>query len=455
MYKSRRSFIKFTGQSSVLLTLYACGGISAKPILESSSTNSTVANSDFWNGALIRDPNALFDLPYGFTYKVLKTSNELMSDGIPYGRRPDGMASFQLSNGDIALVINHEIDGKDYHLNPSTAYQTSRGIPRSGGTSTLILEPNGLNLRKSQRSLSGTVDNCAGGKTPWNTWISCEETDELNHGYAFEVDPESSSLMGYKRLTNMGRFRREAIAVDLNDSQGCVYQTEDDYKGLFYRFTPQSPGILDGPGQLHALVIPSVANTSNRSGEISVGDSFNVNWVPIDDPEAKYLKTRDQGKMLGASIFSGGEGIIFTNNKDNESVIFFTCKSAGLKGYGQMWAFEPKHSKITLFYESRSKNDFWKGDNINTTPWGDLIICEDNDSNACKLLGCTPNGHMYTLGRVSGNKSSEIAGICFSPDGTKMYLNIQDEGKTIVIDGDWNLIKKYRDSLDTSSVHYY
>ena len=105
MDKNRRSFIKFTGQSSALLTLYACGGISAKPILVPPSTSSKVANSDFWNGGLIRDPNALFDLPYGFTYKVLKTSNELMSDGIPYGRRPDGMASFQLSNGDIACLL--------------------------------------------------------------------------------------------------------------------------------------------------------------------------------------------------------------------------------------------------------------------------------------------------------------------------------------------------------------
>ena len=123
MDKSRRNFVKFTGQSSALLTLYAFGGVAAKPIFKSPSTTSMAANSDFWNGALIRDPNALFDLPYGFTYRVLKTSNELMSDGIPFGRRPDGMASFQLSNGDIALVINHEIDEKSFGVNLSVYMQ--------------------------------------------------------------------------------------------------------------------------------------------------------------------------------------------------------------------------------------------------------------------------------------------------------------------------------------------
>ena len=188
---------------------------------------------------------------------------------------------------------------------------------------------------------------------------------------------------------------------------------------------------------------------------ISVGDNFPVEWVRIKDPLAKSTKTKIQGKKIGASIFNGGEGIIFTNDKNMTSNIFFTCKKGGKAGLGQIWKYSPVNSEISLFYESDNASNLWEGDNINITPWGDLIICEDNGSNACKLIGCTPNGTLYPLGRVAGNSSSEIAGICFSPDGKNMYLNIQDRGKTIAVTGDWNKIREYRDELDSNLVHYH
>jgi secreted PhoX family phosphatase len=169
---------------------------------------------------------------------------------------------------------------------------------------------------------------------------------------------------------------------------------------------------------------------------------------------AKSAKTKIQGKKVGASIFNGGEGIIFTNDKNLTTNIFFTCKKGGKAGLGQIWKYSPLKSEISLFYESDNANNLWEGDNINITPWGDLIICEDNGSNACKLIGCTPNGTLYPLGRVAGNSSSEIAGICFSPDGKNMYLNIQDRGKTIAVTGDWNKIREYRDRLDSDTVHH-
>lgn len=449
MDKSKRQFIKKAGQSSAMLILFAYGG--GRLV----ASEKSIANLEQkWDGMLVKDPRALFDLPNGFSYKVVISSGDLMSDGLNYGKRPDGMAAFELNDGSTALVVNHETKSKDKSLNINTAYDGVNGRAYSGGTSTLVLESDGRTLKRSNRSLSGTIDNCAGGTTPWNTWISCEETYRENHGYAFEVDPESKSLDGYKRLTHMGRFQREAITVDLNDPEGCVYQTEDDYSGLFYKFIPSTKGQLSGPGKLFALKIPGIKNTSNKNGSISVGDSFPVEWVRIQDPSAKSVKTKTQGQNEGASIFNGGEGIIFTNDKDSTSNIFFTCKRGGQAGLGQIWKYSPSKSKISLFYESDNTNNLWEGDNINITPWGDLIICEDNDSNACKLIGCTPNGTLYPLGRVAGNSSSEIAGICFSPDGKNMYLNIQDEGKTIAISGDWNKIREYRDKLDSDLIHY-
>tara|TARA_B100001741_G_scaffold164190_1_gene135687 strand:- start:414 stop:1760 length:1347 start_codon:yes stop_codon:yes gene_type:complete len=444
---NRREFLKLTAKSSALFILYTYTGPLKSSVLKSTT-------NDFWDGSLLSDPLGLFDLPMNFSYKVLISSGDIMADGLPYGRRPDGMAAFKLDDGNNALIINHETDNLDKRLDPISAYDKRFGIPYDGGTTTLILDSSGKKVIDSRRSLTGTKKNCAGGKTPWNTWISCEETYDRDHGYAFEINPKTKSLDGFKRLSEMGRFKREAITVDINDKKGTIYQTEDDPMGLFYKFTPSIKDKLDGEGVLEALRIKNLESTENKDGSIKSGDSFPVDWVLIDDPSASKKRTKTQGKSKGATIFCGGEGIIFTNDANSESVIYFTCKDGGQAGLGQIWSYAPSKSKITLFYESTDTKDLWEGDNINVTPWGDLIICEDNDSNACRLIGCTQNGMLYPLGRVAGNSSSEIAGICFSSDGNNMYLNIQDEGKTIVINGDWNRIKNFRDKFDAKKINY-
>ena len=452
MNKNRRNVLKLAAHSPALFALNAYAGNHLKEnIGHSEKTDFGIID---WDGSLISDPRKLFDLPKDFSYKVLMSSGEMMHDGLPYGGRPDGMAAFRLNDKINALVVNHETRNLDDRLMETNAYMRQNGSPFDGGTTTIILDNDGKNVISAKRSLTGTQDNCAGGKTPWNTWISCEETDLENHGYAFEVDPSIDSGKTYKRLTGMGRFKREAVAIDANDTKGTVYQTEDDDVGLFYRFIPKSNGNLTESGQLEALRIRGFENSNNSDGEIDVGQSFDVDWVKIDDPRASNIKTREQGRMNGATSFNGGEGIICTNNANGESIVFFTCKDGGQFGFGQIWAYDPKNSMLTLFYESNSIENFWEGDNINVTPWGDLIICEDNDSFACRLLGCTPSGMMYPLGRVSGNSGSEIAGICFSNDEKIMYLNIQDEGKTIAVSGDWERIRRYRDRMDINKIHY-
>ena len=285
MDNSKRKFLKRAGQSSAMLILFAYGG--GKLL----AANNPLPLKTKWDGLLLKDPKALFDLPKGFSYKVILSSGDIMSDGLKYGARPDGMGAFKLNDGSVALVVNHETKNKDKNLKSSTAYDTSNNRPYTGGTSTIVLESDGITLKRTNRSLTGTIDNCAGGTTPWNTWISCEETYRENHGYAFEIDPESSSLTGYKRLTNMGRFQREAVTIDENDASGSVYQTEDDYSGLFYKFIPTQKQNLAGRGKLYALKIPGIENTSNKEGLISTGETFPVKWVRIKDPLAKSTKT--------------------------------------------------------------------------------------------------------------------------------------------------------------------
>ena len=433
---TRRDFLKFSSLGvGALIAFHATGRTRF-------ISNTNKSSGSGWNGSLITDTNSLFDLPECLSYKEIMNSGDLLSDGLVYGGDPDGMEFFELPGNKLALVVNHETSHLDKSLNKSTAYRTMNDLPYSGGTSTIVLNQEKLSVEESFRSLTGTVKNCAGGKTPWNTWISCEETYQDEHGYAFEIDPQEK-FNGYKRLSNMGRFKREAVAVDPIDNLGSVYQTEDSPDGLFYKFVPENKNDLAGRGKLYALKADKLINADNLKGSINIGDSFKVSWIEINDPQAISSKTKHQGIKKGATTFNGSEGIIIQKNNYQESEVFFTCKSGGYKGLGQIWKYNVSKNSLTLFYESSDKEEFWMGDNITISPWGDLIVCEDNDSNACKLIGFTPNGKLYTLGKVSSQNSTEIAGVCFSPDGTKMGLNLQHAGKTLIISGDWEKIKKY------------
>ena len=155
------------------------------------------------------------------------------------------------------------------------------------------------------------------------------------------------------------------------------------------------------------MTICSFKSTKNINGAIPVGAAYKVEWVPIKDPMATNQKTKQQGKQLGASIFSGGEGIICTNNANAQSEIFFTCKSGGPAKLGQMWKYSPSTGSISLFYESTSSKDFWNGDNINITPWGDLIICEDNKSNASNKSNKDDNKGSKS-NKSNGKKSAKV-----------------------------------------------
>ena len=305
------------------------------------------------------------------------------------------------------------------------------------------LDPKSLKRIDHYRSLAGTINNCAGGRTSWGSWISCEETRMDDHGYAFEVyaNKRPNSV---RRLDYMGRFNREAVSI--YEPNGIVYQTEDDSSGLFYRFLPSDPKDLAKPGKLQALKIKSQIDPRNPKNNIKTGSRYEVEWVDIEDFHAKKTTTKYQGSIQGASPFNGSEGII----TDKKSV-FFTCKDGGYKEHGQIFRYYPSKYEGTtkeveqpgileLFYESKNKDEYWGGDNIVIAPWGDLIICEDNGSRGCKLLGINNHGSIYVIGQVE-DSSSEIAGVCFSPDGKNMFLNIQDEGRTIAIFGDWKKIQ--------------
>ena len=237
---------------------------------------------------LVAGADGILKLIEGFNYKVISQQGDVMSDGLPVPNYADGMISFEGNNGEIILIRNHEIGNyykieKLLKLNPLYNYPNfinankksfydlgkNNENPCCGGTTTIVYNPKTEKNKREYTSLSGTLVNCSGGPTPWNTWITCEEIVvnkgesglKKNHGYNFEVIPsEKIKLNKAIPLKAMGRFRHEAIAIDPNTN--IAYQTEDREDGLIYRFIPNKSSKYGTKGNLEALKI-SVKDTRN------------------------------------------------------------------------------------------------------------------------------------------------------------------------------------------------
>lgn len=393
-------------------------------------------------GPLLKDPQGILDLPAGFRYRLFSATGDRMSDGNLVPGNHDGMATFAGPNQSTILIRNHELSPD------ATAAVVSDRLydpDCKGGTTTLVVAPD-RRLIRDFVSLAGTSRNCAGGSTPWGSWLSCEETivtPEMNrpgsllnvtqaHGYVFEVPAAATGPVEPIPLKGLGRFNHEAIAVD--PQTGIIYETEDRGDGLFYRFIPRQPGKLQAGGALQALQIKGQPQAITRT-RFPVGQTFDVEWVTISEPDPAQDTVRVEGFSNGAAQFSRGEGICYS-----QGAVYFTCTDGGNKGWGQVWRYTPGQTaqaggQIALFVESGDRNLLDFPDNLIMAPFGDLIVCEDG-LEPCHVLGLTPRGELYRLARNALN-SSEFAGICFSPDGQTMFVNIQQPGMTLAVWGPW------------------
>lgn len=414
-------------------------------------------------GALVPDPRRMFDLPPGFSYQTLSRTGETMSDGLLVPGAHDGMAAFPGPDGRTILVRNHEVSstkngpfGGDGRLigkiDREKIYDGGRrGEPSGGGTTTLVYETATKTLERHFLSLAGTIRNCAGGPTPWGSWISCEETMlrsgrtlEKDHGYCFEVPASAEiGLAEPAPLRAMGRFNHEAVAVD--PASGVVFETEDRGDGLFYRYLPVEPGKLARGGRLQALKVRGRDrfNTTNhgKSDPVVPGRPLEVEWIDLDDVESPSDDLRKRGASKGAAAFARGEGMWF-----GRGAVYFACTSGGRNKKGQIWRYYPspeegrpgeslEPGRLELFVEPNSATVLENADNMTVTPWGHLLICE-NGKAPNQLVGVTPEGGLYTVARNVGN-GSELAGVTVSPDGTTVFVNIQSPGLTLAIAGPW------------------
>ena len=423
-------------------------------------------------GPLRADPNKLLDLPDGFSYRVVSKAGDTMDDGFTVPPAHDGMAAFPGSDGRIILVCNHEMPpafpeysafGTGFEALPERVrervYDQGGGTsPGAGGTTTTIYDPATGRTERQHLSLAGTELNCAGGPTPWGSWLSCEEcfespgsrysrgrliTREENHGYVFEVPAGETGLADPVPIKAMGRFEHEACAV--HEASGIVYMTEDRHYSLFYRYIPDVPGQLREGGRLQALAIAGRPGQQlhNWTGDraIGIGESLATQWVDLDDVDPAENNLRLRGAAIGAATFARGEGLCAAGD-----AFAFTCTIGGRQRLGQVFLYQPspvegrdgetrQPGRLTLLAEAGEDSLLRNADNLTMAPWGDLIVCEDT-SGHCGLVGIRPEGTQYELADNSLSKS-ELAGVCFAPDGKTLFVNIQYPGTTLAITGPW------------------
>jgi secreted PhoX family phosphatase len=416
-------------------------------------------------GPIIKDPNQTLDLPKGFSYKIIARAGDKMSDGFYVPGLADGMAACPGPDGVTILVCNHEFrlghpesvgpfKGKEdlfRKLGAEMIYDKgSKGSPCLASTTTLVYDTQARRLKSHFLNMVGTLASCSGTITPYDTWLSCEEEVEnpgeycaQKHGYVFE-GPVSTEPRMIKPapLKALGRFKHEGAAMA--PQTGIVYLTEDQTDGLLYRFVPAKPGHLDEGGQLQCLAVPGKPqfDTRNWKGSaVAPGAPQPVYWINLDgvDPETDDLRLR--GYKLGAALFASGEGICL-----NQGIVYFSCTNGSRTAKGQVWSYTPSPfegtareneapARLELLVEPNDQLVMDHPDQVTVAPWGDIFVCEDGDEGNY-LLGITPQRKIYKFAWNALNQS-DLSGVCFSPDGGTMFINILDPGVTLAITGLW------------------
>ena len=389
-------------------------------------------------------------IPTGFRCVRLSTG------GVPSNVRPgltvpnafDGMAAFPLPNGNVRLIRNHEM------VDPA-ANARAFGAPAydglgAGGTTSLevSISGTGMDLRielvDEFVSLAGTRVNCAGGPTPWGSWLSCEEDTmgpaqgfERRHGYVFEVPASATGTVQPVPLRAMGRFKHEAVAVD--PSTGIVYQTEDAWYipgsarapgAGFYRFLPNVPGDLTRGGRLQIMAVDGQPEYVTALGQ-TPGLALAATWIDIERPdpdgaELDPIAVFKEGRAKGAAAFARLEGAFHADGG-----IYIVSTNGGASSSGQVFHYRPTgddRGELTLVFESPSPDVLEGPDNICLRPGGGLFICEDGGGDQY-VRGLDRSGSIIDMVRapsVEGNtRPGEFAGGCFSPDGSVFFFNAQ------------------------------
>jgi secreted PhoX family phosphatase len=443
---SRRSFLRTAGAAAFATPLDA---------LRSRLEAGVVARSELGYGPLHLVDDAttglpLLELPEGFRYMTFGWTGDPMDDGRRVPPLHDGMAAFAGENGTVVLVRNHEISAGAALAAPT--YDSQAG----GGTTTTVFDPVSEKVVSTRISLAGTIRNCAGGPTPWGSWLTCEETVvgpadpqnalPLQHGYIFEVPHDG--LSNAQPIKAMGCFVHEAIAVD--PRTGIVYETQDRTQAGLYRFIPKTRGHLAEGGRLQMLAVDGRRAFDTTRGQ-RAGATYDIHWVDIHEPDRPHvspsagygLGVLRQGLDAGGAIFSRLEGATFGGGR-----LYVTATDGGDEKMGQVWEIDPRRDRLRLVFESPGAPVLNMPDNLTLSPRGGLVLCEDGTATPC-VHGLTRDGRIFRFARnnvkidtprngLTGDFSQrEFAGATYSPDGKWLFFNAQTPGITFAVTGPW------------------
>ncbi|MER5969923.1 alkaline phosphatase PhoX [Streptomyces sp. NPDC002055] len=420
-------------------------------------------------GPLVADPDGILALPAGFSYRIITRSGETRLESGEYTpSNHDGTAAFEGRRGVTLLVNNHELKGPraDWdHPVPLT-----EGLvydPAASGGCTVV-EVHRHGQVAEWVGIAGTSTNCAGGSTPWGTWLTCEESEDRagehgmtkDHGYVFEVDPQDRRANRAPRpVKALGRYAHEAVVVD--QRRGHLYLTEDASgpNGLFYRWVPPH-GFRHGRGRLRTLAddagvlqAPKCFDSGGRfvddlSRATRTGTVYGVDWVDVPDRDARTKPVRKQfadgevtrGRKLEGMWWADGGAYFVSSYAREESPVAHD---------GQVWFYDPRRRTLTLkvllgVNRNPGEDGAFDGpDNITVSPYGGLVIAEDGEG-VQHLFGATDSGETYPIARNDLNigtagepEFSEFTGVVFSPDGRTLFANIQEPGIMLAITGPW------------------
>ncbi|MGP4052670.1 alkaline phosphatase PhoX [Streptomyces sp. 2A115] len=477
MSLTRRDFARRSAVTGAGVALIgSVGALATAPgALASQDTETTGDDAERHGGAvgygpLLADPKGILALPAGFSYRVITYSGKTkLESGESTPSNHDGTAAFAGPRGTTLLVNNHELKGPrskwtyPVPLAEGLVYDPAA----SGGCTVVEVRPGGAVAEWV--GIAGTSTNCAGGSTPWGTWLTCEENSDRagengmtkDHGYVFEVDPaDRRANRNPKPLKFFGRYDHEAVVID--PKRGHAYLTEDDSdpNGLFFRWVPPQ-GFTHGRGKFRTLAddagvlqAPKCYDSGGRyvddlSRATKIGTVYGVDWVEVPDRDAKTVAVREQfdtgeitraRKLEGMWWGDGGAYIVSSYARD---------ESPGAEHDGQVWFYDPKRRTLTLkvllgVNPDPSVDGAFDGpDNITVSPYGGLVLAEDGEG-ISHLFGATDSGRTYPIARNDLNvgteeepEYSEFAGVTFSPDGKTLYANIQKPGILLAITGPW------------------